>query len=108
VKSTIHWVSAAHALDFEARLYNELFQPQKDGEESADFAASLNPNSLELRPSAKIEPSVKGIAPGSRFQFERLGYFCLDKYSTPDKLVFNRTVSLRDTWAKIEKSQKGS
>jgi glutaminyl-tRNA synthetase len=108
VKSTIHWVSAAHALDFEARLYNELFLRESPSEENEreDFTALLNPNSLEVRRGAKIEPGVQGVAPGSRFQFERLGYFCVDTDSTPGKLVFNRTVSLRDTWAKIEKAQK--
>jgi glutaminyl-tRNA synthetase len=108
VKSTIHWVSAAHALDVEARLYNDLFVSEKgdDENEASDFTALLNPNSLEVRPSAKIEPSVKDAAPLTRYQFERLGYFCVDKDSTPEKLVVNRTVSLRDTWAKIEKSQK--
>jgi glutaminyl-tRNA synthetase len=106
VKSTIHWVSAAHALDIEARLYDSLFRESASAEdESQDFTAYLNPNSLETR-SAKIEPSVEGAAPGSRYQFERLGYFCVDKDSTPGKLVFNRTASLRDTWAKIEKAQK--
>ncbi len=105
VKSTIHWVSAAHSLDFEARLYDNLFLPDSDREESEDFTACLNPNSLEVR-AARIEPSVRGAAPGTRFQFERLGYFCVDKDSAPGKLVFNRTVGLRDTWAKIEKSQK--
>ncbi|MBV6431051.1 MAG: Glutamine--tRNA ligase [Bryobacteraceae bacterium] len=107
VKSTIHWVSAAHSLDFEARLYDNLFLPDSDREESEDFTACLNPNSLEVR-AARIEPSVRGAAPGTRFQFERLGYFCVDKDSAPGKLVFNRTVGLRDTWAKIEKSQKRS
>ncbi|MCC6366039.1 MAG: glutamine--tRNA ligase/YqeY domain fusion protein [Bryobacterales bacterium] len=109
VKSTIHWVSAAHALDCEARLYDNLFLPEDSAGqgESEDFTARLNPNSLEVR-AARIEPSVRGAAPGSRFQFERLGYFCVDKDSTPEKLIFNRTVGLRDTWAKIEKSQKRS
>ncbi|MDX2153309.1 MAG: glutamine--tRNA ligase/YqeY domain fusion protein [Bryobacteraceae bacterium] len=102
VKSTIHWVSAAHAVDAEARLYENLFLSENTAE-GADFTASLNPNSLELRPNAKVEPSLQGAAPGSRFQFERLGYFCVDKDSTPSKLVFNRTVGLKDTWAKIEK-----
>ncbi|MCZ2147819.1 MAG: glutamine--tRNA ligase/YqeY domain fusion protein [Bryobacterales bacterium] len=106
VKSTIHWVSAAHALDFEARLYDNLFLPEDSAgqDESDDFTARLNPNSLQVR-AAKIEPGVR-LAPGSRFQFERLGYFSVDKDSTPGKLIFNRTVGLRDTWAKIEKSQK--
>jgi glutaminyl-tRNA synthetase len=109
VKSTIHWVSAAHALDFEARLYDHLFLDSNSTEEneSQDFTASLNPKSLVVLPSAKIEPSVKRAAPGTRYQFERVGYFCVDKDSTADSLVFNRTVQLRDTWAKIEKSQKG-
>jgi glutaminyl-tRNA synthetase len=108
VKSTIHWVSAAHALDFEARLYDNLFLPEDSAgqEEGEDFTARLNPASLQVR-AARIEPSVRGVAPGSRFQFERLGYFCVDKDSTPEKLIFNRTVGLRDTWAKIEKSRKG-
>ncbi len=110
VKSTIHWVSAAHALDFEARLYDSLFLSESAGgeNEGEDFTASLNPNSLEVRASAKIEPSVKGAQSGSRYQFERVGYFCVDKSSNRANLVFNRTVSLRDAWAKIEKSQKAS
>ncbi len=107
VKSTIHWLSAAHAVECEARLYNELFLPE-GSEGGDDFTASLNPNSLEVRSAAKVEPSVKGVPAGSRYQFERLGYFCVDRDSTPGKMVFNRTVSLRDTWAKIEKSQKTS
>ena len=98
VKSTIHWVSAAHALDAEARLYENLFQ-ESDSDE-------LNPNSLEVRTGAKVEPSAAGAAPGTRYQFERVGYFCVDKGSTPEKPVFNRTVQLRDTWAKIEKKAK--
>ncbi len=103
VKSTIHWVSAAHALDAEARLYENLFL--EDAGEEKDFTDTLNPKSLEVR-TAKVEPSVKGAAPGTLYQFERVGYFCVDKDSTPDKPVFNRTVQLRDTWAKIEKAQK--
>jgi glutaminyl-tRNA synthetase len=107
VKSTIHWVSAAHALPFEARLYESLFQDENEGEEksSDDLAANLNPNSMRVLLSAKIEPSVQSAAPYAHYQFERIGYFCVDKDSTPDKLVFNRTVQLRDTWAKIEKAQ---
>ncbi|MBI4873671.1 MAG: glutamine--tRNA ligase/YqeY domain fusion protein [Acidobacteria bacterium] len=107
VKSTIHWVSAAHALECEARLYDNLFireNPGDDPGEGLDFTAHLNPNSLEVVSSAQVEPSVRGAAPGSRYQFERLGYFCVDRDSTVDKLVFNRTVQLRDTWAKIEKA----
>jgi len=101
VKSTIHLVSASHALDFEARLYESLFLGSNAGEESE---SDLNPKSLEVRAGAKIEPSVSGASPGAMYQFERVGYFCVDKDSTAKKLVFNRTVQLRDTWAKIEKS----
>ena len=104
VKSTIHWVSAAHALDMEARLYEGLFVDAVDEEQ--DFTASLNPKSL-VTMAGKVEPSVAGVAAGSRFQFERVGYFCADPDSTPERPVFNRTVALRDTWAKIDKSQKG-
>ena len=104
VKSTIHWVSAEHALDMEARLYESLFVDQVDEEQ--DFTASLNPKSL-VTVVGKVEPSVAGVAAGSRFQFERVGYFCADPDSTPERPVFNRTVALRDTWAKIDKSQKG-
>lgn len=107
VKSTIHWVSASHALNFEARLYENLFRSEGNGKETENegFTADLNPDSLQLRPSAKIEPSVRGAAPAARYQFERLGYFCVDKDSTLERLIFNRTAQLRDTWAKIEKSQ---
>ena len=104
VKSTIHWVSAEHALDMEARLYEGLFVDAVDEEQ--DFTASLNPKSL-VTMAGKVEPSVAGVAAGSRFQFERVGYFCADPDSTPERPVFNRTVALRDTWAKIDKSQKG-
>jgi len=108
VKSTIHWVSAAHAVEGEARLYDTLFSTADPNEESEgkDFTANLNPNSLAVVPGVKLEPGVARAAPGSRYQFERLGYFCADKDSTPEKPVFNRTVALRDTWAKIEKSQR--
>jgi glutaminyl-tRNA synthetase len=104
VKGTIHWVSAAHAVPIEARLYDHLFTKPNpyDVPEGQDFKTNMNPNSLE-RISGFVEPSLKGAAPGSRFQFERLGYFCVDPDSTPEKPVFNRTVSLVDTWAKIEK-----
>ena len=100
VKSTIHWVSAAHAVDAEVRLYETLFA----SEAPADLD-DLNPNSLEIV-TGKLEPSLAHAAPGDRFQFERLGYFCVDKDSTADKLAFNRTVALRDTWGKIEKKSK--
>ncbi|PYT27064.1 MAG: glutamine--tRNA ligase, partial [Acidobacteria bacterium] len=109
VKSTIHWVSAAHAVDAEVRLYDNLFSVENpnDVPEGKDFTVNLNPNSLEIVSGAKLEPSLRGAKPGSRYQFERLGYFAVDPDSTPDKLVFNRTVALRDTWAKIEKAQRG-
>jgi glutaminyl-tRNA synthetase len=107
VKSTIHWVSADHALDAEVRLYDNLFTCEDPNEapEGQDFTANLNPNSLEIV-TAKVEPSLRGAPPGNRYQFERLGYFSVDPDTTPDKLVFNRTVGLRDTWAKIEKKSK--
>jgi glutaminyl-tRNA synthetase len=102
VKSTIHWVSAAHANDAEVRLYDLLFAK----EEPSEIPDDLNPNSLEVLKGCKLEPSLRGAAPGSRFQFERLGYFCVDPDSRPEAPVFNRTVALRDTWAKIEKKSK--
>lgn len=109
VKATIHWVSAKHAVKSEVRLYDYLFtKPDPDDvPEGQDFTASLNPDSLKIT-SCFIEPSVCGTAPGDKFQFERVGYFCTDIDSTSEHLVFNRTVSLRDTWAKIEKSAKKS
>ncbi|MBE9471648.1 MAG: glutamine--tRNA ligase/YqeY domain fusion protein [Chloroflexi bacterium] len=108
VKGTLHWVSAAHALEAEVRLYDRLFVKanplgEKDG---SDFKSYLNPNSLETLASCRVEPSLAGALPGSRYQFERQGYFCVDPDSSGGTLVFNRTVSLRDTWAKIEKAQK--
>jgi glutaminyl-tRNA synthetase len=108
VKSTIHWVSAAHAVDAEVRLYETLFSKEDPSqvEEGKDFTSNLNSHSLETVPQAKIEPSLANAKPGSRYQFERLGYFCVDPDSTPGKPVFNRTVALKDTWAKIEKSGK--
>jgi glutaminyl-tRNA synthetase len=109
VKSTIHWVSAAHAIDAEVRLYDNLFSKENPNEtaEGEDFTANLNPASLETLTACKLEPSLAGAAPGSRYQFERLGYFCADLDSAPGKLAFNRTVALRDAWAKIEKREKG-
>jgi glutaminyl-tRNA synthetase len=105
VKSTIHWVSAAHAVDAEVRLYENLFSKENPNEvpEGMDFTANLNPASLEVLGDAKLEPSLRGAPPGSRYQFERLGYFCVDKDGTTDRAVVNRTVALRDTWAKIER-----
>jgi glutaminyl-tRNA synthetase len=109
VKATLHWVSAAHALEAEVRLYDHLFataDPNAD-EDGVDFIAHLNPQSLEVLRSARVEPSLAGAAPGSRYQFERLGYFCVDAVdSAPGALVFNRTATLRDTWAKIERTQQ--
>jgi glutaminyl-tRNA synthetase len=108
VKSTLHWVSAAHAIPAEVRLYDTLFlKPNPDDvAEGQDFTANINPNSLEVLKSSQVEPSLRGAAPGSRYQFERLGYFCMDPDSSPGALVFNRTVTLRDEWARIEKAMK--
>lgn len=105
VKSTIHWVSAEHALPVEVRLYDHLFnQPDpNDVEEGQTYLDNLNPNSLEVLDPAYVEPSLADAKPGESVQFERNGYFCVDLDSTPQKLVFNRTASLRDVWAKIEK-----
>jgi glutaminyl-tRNA synthetase len=102
VKGTIHWVSARHAVSAEARLYDTLFTDEDPmRHEGRDFTEFLNPSSLELVGDAWVEPSVAGASPGSRFQFERLGYFCVDPDSKPDRLVVNRTVTLRDSWAKL-------
>lgn len=107
VKATLHWVSAAHAIEAEARLYDHLFVKENPSDEKdSDFKKFLNPSSLEIL-SCYVEPSLAGAAPGSRCQFERLGYFCVDYVDSSDKkLVFNRTVTLRDTWARIQKSQQ--
>jgi glutaminyl-tRNA synthetase len=102
VKGTIHWVSAGHARTAEVRLYDRLFTVPEPAA-AADLRACLNPASLEVVPEARIEPGLLGAPPGGRFQFERLGYFCVDPDSTGQRLVFNRTVALRDTWAKIER-----
>jgi glutaminyl-tRNA synthetase len=108
VRGTLHWVSAAHVLEAKVRLYDHLFvKPDPDDvEDGSDFTANLNPNSLETLTSCRVEPSLASATPGSRYQFLRLGYFCVDPDSSDGALVFNRTVSLRDTWAKIEKAQK--
>jgi glutaminyl-tRNA synthetase len=109
VKSTIHWVSAAHAADAEVRIYENLFTKENpsDVELGKDVLDSLNPNSLEIISDAKVEPSLASAAPGTRYQFERLGYFCADPDSKPGKPVFNRTVALKDAWARVEKKQGG-
>ena len=109
MKSTLHWVSAAHALEAEVHLYEHLFAKEDPGdvEEGSDFTANLNPNSLEALTSCRVEPSLRSAAAGSRFQFERLGYFCVDPDSSDEKLVFNRTATLRDPWAKIQKAEAG-
>ncbi len=108
VKSTIHWVSAAHAVPAEVRLYENLFTRENpsDDSEGKQFTDYLNPNSLEVLTLCQFEPSLATAALGARYQFERLGYFCPDLDSKPGALVFNRTVALRDTWAKIEKKLK--
>jgi glutaminyl-tRNA synthetase len=107
VKATLHWVSAAHAVDAEVRLYDQLFTKKDpdEVEEGADWKSNLNPKSLEILNPCKLEPSLATAKPGYRCQFERLGYFCVDPDSSEGRLVFNRTVTLRDTWAKIEKAQ---
>jgi glutaminyl-tRNA synthetase len=108
VKATLHWVSAAHAVEAEIRLYDRLFinEYPEDVEDGQDFTSNINPDSLEVISDAYLEPSLIGAEPGSRYQFERIGYFAVDPDSTEDKLVFNRTVPLRDTWARIKKQQK--
>ena len=107
VKSTIHWVSAAHAIEAEVRLYDHLFTTPVPGADSGDWMADLNPKSLERLTGCRLEPSLGAAAPGSRWQFERNGYFAVDaKDSAPGRLVWNRAVSLRDTWAKVETAGK--
>jgi glutaminyl-tRNA synthetase len=101
VKATLHWVSAAHALDVEVRQYDRLFKSEMPDAEG-NFLDDLNPASLDVLSGAKLEPSVADAASGTRYQFERLGYFCVDPDSSPGRLVFNRTVTLKDTWARIE------
>jgi len=108
VRGTLHWVSAPHALEAQVRLYDQLFvkEDPDDVEEGSDFTANLNPNSLEVLTSCRVEPSLSDAALGSRYQFLRLGYFSVDPDSSDGTLVFNRTASLRDTWAKIAKADK--
>jgi glutaminyl-tRNA synthetase len=104
-KATLHWVSALHALDCEVRLYDRLFSAG-DPDGSGDFVSQLNPASLEVVTHAKLEPTVAGAPPATRYQFERLGYFCVDADSSGDRLVFNRTATLKDTWAKIAGNER--
>jgi glutaminyl-tRNA synthetase len=107
VQATLHWVSAAHAVDAEVRLYNHLFESAdpSGGEDGGNFISGLNPESLVTLTSCKVEPSLVNAEPGARYQFERQGYFCVDAVdSAPGRLVFNRTVSLRDSWARIEQA----
>jgi glutaminyl-tRNA synthetase len=109
VRGTLHWVSAAHALEAEVRLYDHLFIKANpyDVKDGSDFKTNLNPNSLEKLASCRVEPSLAGARPGSRYQFLRQGYFCVDSVdSRHGALVFNRIASLRDSWAKIEKAQE--
>ena len=107
VKSTIHWVSAAHAIEAEVRLYESLFltEDPNDTSRGQEWTDNLNPNSLEVISNPKLEPSLAGAVPGESYQFERLGYFCADKDSAPGRLVFNRTVGLRDSYARMEKAK---
>jgi glutaminyl-tRNA synthetase len=101
VKATLHWVSATHALEVEVRLYDRLFKSEMP-DAAGDYLSDLNPSSLEVLAHARLEPSAADAPAGKRYQFERLGYFCVDPDSAPGKLVFNRTVTLKDTWARIE------
>jgi glutaminyl-tRNA synthetase len=106
VKATIHWVSGAHAVKAEVRLYNPLLVTDlAKVPPDHDWTTYLNPNSLERITSCRVEPSLQQTVPGARYQFERLGYFCTDPDSASGTLIFNRTVSLKDAWAKIEKTQ---
>jgi len=105
VKGTLHWVSESHAIKAEVRLYDRLFNHPNPGADGTDFKAALNPNSMEVLTDSLVEASLANAQAGVRYQFERKGYFCVDSVST-DKLVFNRIVTLRDSWAKIEKANK--
>ena len=109
VRGTIHWVSARHAVEAEARLYDHLFDRinPEDVEEGGDYKDALNPDSIETLTGCKVEPGLRGAPAGSRYQLERTGYFCVDTDTRADRLVLNRTVTLRDTWARIEKAQAG-
>ncbi len=107
VKSTIHWVSGPHAIDAEIRLYEKLFTVENPtGHKGVDYKEFINPDSLKILNSCKVEPSIKNLKPFDRFQFERLGYFCIDSDTKKNSLIINKTVGLRDTWAKIQNQQK--
>ncbi|MBT4496175.1 MAG: glutamine--tRNA ligase, partial [Gemmatimonadetes bacterium] len=108
VKATLHWVSAAHALEAEVRLYDRLFTAEDPTEESegGSWLDNVNSDSLQVLPTCYVEPSLKDAQPGTRCQFERLGYFCVDPDSTGDHPVFNRTVTLRDSWARMQKQKQ--
>jgi glutaminyl-tRNA synthetase len=105
VKGTIHWVSAAHAHDAEVRLYERLFRSEDPAEGGRDPLSDLNPDALQILQGCKVEPMLASAQPGERFQFERQGYFCVDPDSRGGSPVFNRTVTLKDSWAKIQKAQ---
>jgi glutaminyl-tRNA synthetase len=107
VKSTIHWVSARHCIDAQVCLYDRLFTVEDPaGQKEADFKDFINKNSLEIIKSCKVESAIKNLQPLDRFQFERLGYFCIDKYSKKDNLIINRTITLKDTWVKVQQHMK--
>lgn len=107
-KATIHWVSAPHSVNAEVRIYENLFSKEDpDDAPDGNFISNINPNSIQVKSNCKLEPSLSKAKPGDRFQFERLGYFCVDTDSTENKLIFNRTVTLKDEWAKIAKREKG-
>ena len=108
VKATLHWVSAAHSIISEVRLYDTLLlkEDAEDVEEGRDFRSCINPNSLETLTSCRLEPGLSNVLPGERYQFERMGYFCVDPDSSDARKVFNRTVTLKDTWAKVKKKSK--
>ena len=107
VKATLHWVSATEAVEAEVRLYDHLFNSENPNavEEGQDWLENINPDSLKVLDSCKVEPSIKNTKAGDRFQFERIGYFCVDPDSTEEKQVFNRTTTLKDTWAKMQKKK---
>jgi glutaminyl-tRNA synthetase len=105
VQATLHWVSASHSHPAMVRLYDRLFTTPEPGSATGNFLDDLNPNSLEVLTTSRVEPSLAQARPGSRFQFERLGYFCVDKDSQDRNLIFNRTVTLKDPWAKIQQAQ---